>query len=147
MPLTRGFVTHRTMCDVRWLDTNVDPNGRKANDCYLGNPQEANAAPAGLARFSTLRSWLSQWSYDYSNAKGSVNATLIRKTPVLQIVNEADDAVPATHNPIIRDALATPDKTYVEIKGATHYYRNQPELMDECLNALQKWAEQRGFWG
>lgn len=145
--MERGFVTHRTMCDVRWLDTNVDPNGRKANDCYLGNPQEANAAPAGLARFSTLRSWLSQWSYDYSNAKGSVNATLIRKTPVLQIVNEADDAVPATHNPIIRDALATPDKTYVEIKGATHYYRNQPELMDECLNALQKWAEQRGYWG
>lgn len=142
----RGFVTHRTMCDVRWLDLNIDPNGRKANDCYLGNPKEANAAPAGLARFSTLRSWLSQWSYDYSNAKGSFNATLIRKTPVLQIVNEADDAVPATHNPIIRDALATQDKTYVEIKGATHYYRDQPALMDECLEALHVWAEQRHFW-
>ena len=29
----------------------------------------------------------------------------------------ADDAVPATHNPIIHQALGTPDKEYVRIKG------------------------------
>ena len=144
--MERGFITHRTMCDVRWIDPLVDPNGRKAGDCYLGIPKEANFAPAGLARYSTLRSWLSQWSLDYSNAKGPVNAALITKTPVLQIVNEADDAVPATHNPTIRDALVTIDKTYIEIQGATHYYRNQPEHMQQCLSVIENWAKQRGFW-
>lgn len=144
--MERGFVTHRTMCDVRWIDPGVDPNGRKAGDCYLGDPRAANCAPAGLARFSTLRSWLSQWSLEYSNARGPVNAALIHKTPVLQIVNQADDAVPATHNPTIRDALVTEDKTYIEIPGATHYYRNQPEKMAQCLNALRDWARPRGFW-
>jgi len=144
--MERGFVTHRTMCDVRWIDATVDPNGRKEGECYLGDPVAANYAPAGLARFSTLRSWLSQWSLDHSNAKGPLNAALIKSAPVLQIVNEADDAVPATHNPTIRDALKTPDRTYVEIKGATHYYRNQPELMEECLVALSHWAKERGLW-
>ena len=144
--MERGFVVHRTMCDVRWIDTSIDPNGRKVNECYLGDPKAANFAPAGLARFSTLRSWLSQWSYDYSNAKGIDNAALITQTPVLQIVNQADDAVPATHNPLIRDALGTKDKTYIEIDGATHYYRGQPELMQACINHIKSWAEHRNLW-
>ena len=75
-----------------------------------------------------LRSWLSQWSYDLSNAKGPDNAARIRRVPVLQIENQADDAVPATHNPTIRAALATADKEYVRIEGATHYYRPARQL-------------------
>ena len=34
--------------------------------------------------------------------------------------------MPASHNPTIRAALATHDKEYVRIEGATHYYQNQP---------------------
>ena len=143
--MERGFVVHRTMCDVRWIDASIDPNGRKPNWCYLGDPRIANSAPAGLARYSSLRSWLSQWSYDTSNAKGSVNAALVKQTPVLQIVNQADDAVPATHNPAIRAALATGDKEYVEIMGATHYYSNQPEQLSECLAAVTGWSRRKGL--
>jgi pimeloyl-ACP methyl ester carboxylesterase len=143
--MERGFVVHRTNCDVRWLDAAVDPNGRKPAWCFLGDPRVANSAPAGLARFSSLRSWLSQWSYDESNAKGSNNAALVRKTPVLQIVNQADDAVPATHNPIIRARLGTPDKEYIEIEGATHYYLGQPEQLAQCIGALTDWSRRKGL--
>lgn len=143
--MERGFVVHRTMSDVRWIDANVDPNGRKPNWCYLGDPRIANSAPAGLARFTTLRSWLSQWSYDKSNAKGTVNAGLIGKTPILQVVNQADDAVPATHNPAISQALATRDKEYVEIQGATHYYSNQPQQLAECIAAVTGWSRRKGL--
>ncbi len=136
----RAFVVHRTMCDVRWLDKTIDPNGRPEGRCYLGDPRSANVAPAGLARYTSLRSWLSQWSYDRSQAKGPANAALIRRTPVLQIENGADDAVPASHNPTIRAALATPDKEYVHIEGASHYYMGQPERMAECLAALRDWS-------
>src|SRR5271170_2043650 len=114
----RCFVVHRTMCDLRWLDQRIDPNGRRPGWCYLGDPRTVNTSPAGLARYSSLRSWLSQWSYDQSNAKGPKNAARIRRTPVVQIVNSGDDAVPATHNPTIQAALATPDREYVVIKGA-----------------------------
>ena len=143
--IERAFVVHRTMCDVRWIDPTVDPNGRKPNWCYMGNPRTVNVGPVGLARFTTLRSWLSQWSFDRSNAKGPANAAKIRTVPVLQIENEADDAVPATHNPIIRDALATPDKTFVQIAGATHYYLGQPEQLARCIDTLTAWARAKGL--
>jgi len=143
--MERAFVVHRTMCDVRWIDPNIDPNGRKPNWCFLGDPRIANSAPAGLARYSSLRSWLSQWSYDKSNAKGPANAALVKKTPVLQITNEADDAVPATHNPAIRAALATRDKEYREIAGATHYYAQQPQQLAECIAAVTDWSRRKGL--
>jgi pimeloyl-ACP methyl ester carboxylesterase len=139
----RCFVVHRTMCDVRWLDSHIDPNGRRPGWCYLGDPRTANTSPAGLARYSSLRSWLSQWSYDLSNAKGPKNAARIRRTPVLQVENLADDAVPASHNPTIRSALATADKEYVRIEGATHYYQNQPAQLQQCIDAVLDWSRRK----
>ena len=141
----RGFVVHRTMCDVRWIDATVDANGRQPNHCYLGDPAVANSAPAGLARFSTLRSWLSQWSYDKSQAKGTVSALRIQRTPVLQIENEADDAVPATHNPAIFAALGTPDKEMVTLHGATHYYVGQPAQLKQCIDTLVDWSQRKNL--
>jgi hypothetical protein len=141
--LERAFVVHRTMCDVRWLDPGVDPNDRKPNWCYMGDPRAVNVGPVGLARFSTLRSWLSQWSYDLSNAKGPANAAKIRNTSVLQIENTADDAVPATHNPTIYAALATADKRLLRIERATHYYVGQPELLRQCTDAVIDWSREK----
>jgi pimeloyl-ACP methyl ester carboxylesterase len=141
----RCFVVHRTMCDVRWLDPCIDPNGRRPGWCYLGDPRTVNTSPAGLARYSSLRSWLSQWSYDLSNAKGPKNAARIRRTPVLQVENLADDAVPASHNPTIRSALAASDKEYVSIEGATHYYRNQPAQLQQCIAAVLDWSRRKGL--
>ena len=141
----RCFVVHRTMCDVRWLDPRIDPNGRRPGWCYLGDPRAANVSPAGLARYSSLRSWLSQWSYDLSNAKGPLNAARIRRTPVLQVENLADDAVPASHNSTIRAALATQDKEYVGIDGATHYYHGQPAQLRQCIDAVLGWSRRKGL--
>lgn len=143
--MERAFVVHRTMCDVRWLDLSVDPNGRKLGRCYMGDPRAVNVGPVGLARYSTLRSWLSQWSYDLSNAKGPANAAKIRHTPVLQIENTADDAVPATHNPTIYAALATADKRMKRLEGATHYYVGQPELLKECIDTVVAWSREKRF--
>jgi pimeloyl-ACP methyl ester carboxylesterase len=143
--MERAFVVHRTMCDVRWIDPSIDPNGRKPNHCYLGDPRTVNVGPVGLGRFSTLRSWLSQWSYDLSNAKGPLNAGRILRTPVLQIENQADDAVPATHGPAIHQALATPQKEYVRIEGANHYYLGQPAHLATCISAITDWSARHGF--
>lgn len=143
--MERAFVVHRTMCDVRWLDPTVDPNGRTPGRCYMGDPRAVNVGPVGLARYSTLRSWLSQWSYDLSNAKGPANAAKIHRTPVLQIENTADDAVPATHNPTIYAALATRDKRMLRIEGASHYYVGQPELMKQCTDAVVAWSREKRF--
>jgi pimeloyl-ACP methyl ester carboxylesterase len=138
----RGFVTHRTMADLRFLDPAIDPNDRKPRWCYMGNPATANNGPIGLARFSTLRAWLSQWSIDDSNADGPKCARLV-SVPLLAIENSADDAVPQPHARIIHDAAASRDKTFRVIKGATHYYQGQPELLKQAVDLCVGWMDKQ----
>jgi hypothetical protein len=141
----RGFVVHRTWCDVRWLDLTIDPNGRRANMTVLGEPRIANSAPVGLARFTSLRSWLSQWAIHRSHANGTANAPEVRRAPVLLVENEADDGVPSTHTPTISRALGTSDKQIVQIAGANHYYVGQPEHLRDCIGHIVRWCRQRKF--
>jgi hypothetical protein len=142
--IERGFVTHRTLADPRFLDPALDPNDRRPRWCYLGNPETVNNGPVGLARFSTLRSWLSQWSIDDSNADGLKAVTTLR-APLLVIENSADDAVPQTHSKSIFDAATTADKQFALVRGATHYYAGQPELLNESTGLIQNWLIERGL--
>jgi hypothetical protein len=73
----RGFVTHRTMADLRYMDPAIDPNDRRPRWCHVGDPETSNSGPAGFARFSTLRAWLSQLSIDDSNVRGLHGAAAI----------------------------------------------------------------------
>ena len=140
--LERGFVTYRTMADVRFMDPTIEPNDRKPRWCFLGKPETANTGPVGIGRFSTLRAWLSQWSVDDSNADGPRCATSIT-VPLLAIENSADDAVPQPHARIIHDAAASGDKTFRVIKGATHYYQGQPELLKQAVETCLGWMEKQ----
>jgi alpha-beta hydrolase superfamily lysophospholipase len=121
----------------------VSPNDRKPRWCYLGKPETANTGPVGLARFSTLRAWLSQWSEE-SNADGPRSAASIT-VPLLAVENSADDAVPQPHTRIIHDAAASRDKTLQVIKGATHYYQGQPEQLQQAVQVWTRWMRQQNL--
>jgi dienelactone hydrolase len=140
--LERGFVTHRTMAEPRFLDGAIDPNDRKVGTCFLGHPETVNTGPVGLARFSTLRAWLSQWSVDDTNAHGERCAARVT-VPLLAIENTADDAVPQPHTERIYRAAQSPDKTLKAIKGATHYYAGQPELLQQAVDLCSNWMKER----
>ena len=140
--MERGFITYRTMADLRFIDPAIDPNDRRPGWCYMGKPETANTGPIGLARFSTLRAWLSQWSIDDSNADGPRCARSI-SVPFLAIENSADDAVPQPHARIIHDAAASRDKTFRVIKGATHYYQGQPELLKQAVELCVGWMDKQ----
>lgn len=142
--LERGFVTYRTLCDVRFMDPAVDPNDRKPRWCYLGKPETANTGPVGIGRFSTLRAWLSQWSIDDSNADGAKCARSV-SVPLLAIENSADDAVPQPHVSAIHDAAGSRDKTFRLIKGATHYYQGQPELLKQAVELCVGWMDKQNL--
>ncbi|WP_162567279.1 alpha/beta hydrolase [Variovorax sp. SRS16] len=142
--IERPFIVHRTLADPRFLDPTLDPNDRKPHWCYMGNPETVNTGPVGLARFTTLRSWLSQWSLDDSCGNGLEGARRI-STPLLVIENSADDAAPQTHPKMLFEAAASPDKTFRIIQGATHYYAGQPELLQEATELIRGWLQQRGM--
>ena len=140
----RPFVVYGTMCDVRWTDPAQDPSDRRPGECYLGDPRIANDGPVGLGRFTTLRSWLSQWSYDESRAHGARNAARI-SCPVLVITNTADLACTPSHARRLFDAVASADKCFVEIKEADHYYIERSDLLPEAVGAVSGWLKERGF--
>ena len=144
--LERGFVTYRTMAEPRFLDPTIEPNDRAPGQCFIGPPETANSGPVGIARFSTLRAWLSQWSIDDTNAHGEKCARNI-SVPLLAIENTADDAVPQPHTKAIYDAAGSKDKTYKSIKGATHYYSGQPELLQEAVDLCTTWMKERSLLG
>ncbi|MCG8312031.1 MAG: lysophospholipase, partial [Pseudomonadales bacterium] len=139
-----AFVVHGTMADPRFLDATLDPNDRPANWCYLGDPRVVNNGPVGLARFCTLRSWLSQWSYDDSNADGLKCAENIG-VPSLVIGNTADDACTPSHTHRLYEAVGVEDKEMYEIKGANHYYFGQPDKMEEAASICADWLNRKGF--
>lgn len=141
-----GFVVHGTMADPRWLDPAVDPNDRKPGWCYLGDPRVVNMSPVGLARFTSLRSWLSQWSYDDARADG-VQAAADVTVPVLVIGNTADDACTPSHTRRLYDAFTQADKHMHEVRGATHYYvgPNQQPKLAEAISVVTGWLGERGW--
>lgn len=143
--MERAFVVHGTMADPRWLDLAVDPNGRKGpNWCFLGEPRTVNMMPAGLARYSSLRSWLSQWSYAESRADGPKCAGDIT-VPVLIIENTADDACTPSHTRRIFEGLTQADRELYRNEGASHYYYGQPEKMAESVQACLDWMRRKGL--
>ncbi len=140
----RGFVTHRTMADLRFMDPAVDPNDRRPRWSHLGDPEVSNSGPAGLGRFSTLRAWLSQWSIDDSNVNGPRGVASLT-VPLLVVQNSADEAAPASDSVAIYQAAVCADKTFQVIKGATHYYQGQPELLHQATSNLLDWLGERGL--
>lgn len=137
--LERGFVTHRTLADPRFLDGSIDPNGRPVGRCYLGVPETVNSGPVGMARFSTLRSWLSQWSIDDSRADGEACARQV-SVPLLAIEHGADDAVPQPDIGLMFAAAGSADKEMHVIPGANHYFQGQPVPLQASVQLVSDWV-------
>jgi len=142
------FVVHGTMADPRWLDPTVDANDRKPGTCYLGDPRIVNNSPSGVARFSSLHSWLSQWSYDVARGDGVVCARDVA-VPALVIGNLADDACTPSHTRRLFEAIGHPDKEMYEIAGANHYYAgpDQREALEQAVGSITDWLGRHGFSG
>ena len=136
----RGFVVHGTMADPAVLDVTIDHNDRPAGTSYLGDPRLVNNGPVGLARFCTLRSWLSQWSYDDALGDGLRAAAAI-SVPVLVIDNAADPVCYPSHATELYDAVTHGDKERHTIDGATHYYigPGQRPKLQEAVDVSTDW--------
>ena len=135
-----GFVVHRTMADPKWLDVTIDPNGRRPNWCFLGEPEVVNNSPIGLGRYCSLRSWLSQWSYDLAQGDGLTCAKNI-SIPSLVIGNSDDDGITPSHTKNLYNSIGHENKSLEWIEGANHYYFGQPEKSNQSATVCRNWLE------
>jgi dienelactone hydrolase len=143
-----AFVVHGTMADPRWLDATVEPNGRRPGWSYLGDPAVANTSPGALMRFTTTRSWLSQWSLDTAQVDAGDAAPRV-SAPVLVLMNGRDDAVPVSHPRQVFDAIEHSDKQLVELPEANHYFSgsDQKSHLATAANLVHDWMSRHGFAG
>jgi pimeloyl-ACP methyl ester carboxylesterase len=137
-----AFIVHGTMADPRWLDPCIEPNGRRPRWSYLGEPSVANVSPGALLRFTTARSWLSQWSLQTAQVDAGDAAPRV-SVPVLVVMNECDDAVPTSHPQQVFDAIGHSDKEMVEIAGANHYFSGdgQQSALDLAAGTVKSWVD------
>jgi dienelactone hydrolase len=141
------FVVHGTMADLRWVDPTVDPNDRQPNWSYLGDPRIANDGPAGLARYTTIRGWLSQWGYVTAQVDAVAAAPRIT-VPVLTLMNSADDACPPSHLRDFFAALPEGRKEMHVLEGANHYFSGggqQRAHLDTAARYARDWADKNGL--
>lgn len=139
----RAFVVHRTVGDPRFVDITLDPSDRQIGSMY-GDPQAANSAAGGLARFSTVRSWLSTWSFDRTNADALRNLQTVT-TPTQVVCLRADQAAFVSDSSDMAAASADAEVSHVELDGLNHYLVDQPDGVDRIAETIGDWLPTRGF--
>jgi hypothetical protein len=132
-----AMIVHRTYADPRFLDLSLDSNDRKSGGNRGESPRQANCSANNLGRFTTLTSWLSQWS-PLSRADGPSN---LRQTsvPVLQLEYTADAGVFPSDVALWSEAGGARVETR-RIVGASHYLQGQPAQLAEVVQLLVDWA-------
>lgn len=132
------FTVHATMADPRNLDLTLDPSDRAATTQW-GDPYAANLKPATLGHFTTLRSWLSQWSWTESNGNGPERLRDVT-TPVHVIYGTADPGCYPGHARALYDAVPHERKQLTAIPRGGHYLDGQPEQLALTCRTLADWA-------
>ena len=135
-PRDEAFLVYRTMADPRVTDLTLDPNDRPPESIW-GEPRAINYGANNVGRFTSLTSWLSQWSPE-SRADGP--ACLARTSvPVLNLEFSADSAVLPGDIELWSDAAGSRED-YHRIAKATHYMDGQPELLAQVVELISGWA-------
>jgi hypothetical protein len=135
-PSDEPLVVYRTYADPRFVDVTLDANDRLPGG-NRGSPRDVNYGPNCLGRYSTLTSWLSQWSTD-THCLGPENLAGT-SVPVLQLEYSADQAVFPSDIKAWSAACAGRE-SHLVIKGATHYLAGQPDLLEEVADHLETFA-------
>lgn len=129
-----AFVVHRT---------NADPFMFAENSDFQGNVdriRELNESANGLGRYSSLRSWLSQWATGVSQADGP--ADVARTTiPVLSVVQSGDHRAHPDYLRQWEDALGDRFEGHHTF-DATHYMdpKAQAEMVTELAQLIYDFA-------
>jgi pimeloyl-ACP methyl ester carboxylesterase len=133
-----SFIVHGTSADLRFLDPNVDASDAPVGTTLWGKPEIADYLPAGLNRYSSLRSWINQWSVDETN--GTAFKWLPKvKTKTLVVGGSADSGSPPVILEQLYNLIESAERDYVLINGAGHYFEGTPELLREACEVMVKW--------
>lgn len=134
------MVVHATCADPRNLDLGIDPSDREPGTLW-GEPAVANLIPTTLGHFTSLQSWLSQWSLRTSHGDGPTRMRSV-EVPVHVIYGTADQACFPEHARQLYDGVMHDRKRFTAIEGGKHYLNGQPELTKQMAEILVDWTRE-----
>ncbi|WP_204264754.1 hypothetical protein [Geodermatophilus normandii] len=134
------FRVHGTCADPRFVDTSLDPSDREPGTLW-GDPQSANLRPVTLGSFSTLRSWLSQWSVADTNGHGPDCLQQV-SVPVFVAYATGDKGCFPSMAQALYDAAHHPARKLLAVKGSGHYFEGPPQLLTDALTEIVGWVRQ-----
>lgn len=136
----RLFSLQRSVADLRFTDTTIDPSDRPANACFVGNPEIANRDFPLIGRTSSLKTWLSMWSLSESKTKLEVYAGSF-KVPTLVIQCLSDTGVFPSDAREIFDMVVSSDKELKFLPG-THFFEDQEDLKG-AVKVIAEWVQKK----
>ncbi|MGP3920848.1 alpha/beta hydrolase [Nonomuraea sp. 10N515B] len=131
------FCVHGVCADPRFLDLSLDPSDRETGTLW-GPPWAANLQPSALGHYTTLRSWLSQWSLRHTNGHGPDRLRGV-SVPVHVIYGTADQGCFPLHARELHDAVPHDRKALTAIPGGRHYLNGQPQLAELMVKTVLDW--------
>lgn len=141
-PRDEAFLVHRTYADPRFVDLTLDANDRKLGGNRADDPRQLNYGVNNLGRYTSLTSWLSQWSLE-SRADGPANIALT-SVPVLQLDFTADGSVFPSDIREWSDAIASNGRggreEFHRIEKGNHFLKAQPHLVDLVSDLTLGWC-------
>ena len=138
----RVFTVPRVWADLRFLDGSLDPSDRRIGVCYAGDPRTANRGAAGMARATTLSTWLSLWSLSHSPCRAERHLANIT-IPSLVLQTTHDVGVFPSDARAIHDGLTAQDKTLWFGPG-THFLDEPERIRDAMADRITAWLRDRG---
>lgn len=138
----QGFCIYRTYAKPATLDHSIDPNDRPPGDITIyGKGQAVNFSAGVFGRFTTLRSYLSQWSpLSIADGPAQLKQTTV---PVLNVQYSADEGCLPSETGLYSEAVGSRGEKYL-LKGAMHFPFNQPQgpaIMATLGDVLADWSK------
>jgi len=142
------MVVYRTMANPNYVDRRLDPSGREYGSLLSDRPDLMNMALLGFGRVCTPRAWLSTWSAISSNANLTRNLAGIQEPTLVVGAGRDREIYPRTDVRPIFEAVASPDKTFVEIEDARHYFEpdfgeKEAPHVERLMDVVLAWIRER----
>lgn len=137
----RAFNMYRTWADLRLMDPLIDPNNRRPQWCYAGDPKSANFSPRGIGLTNTIRTWLSMWSLRDSYCSGIPHLQRIDE-PALIVQSDSDTGVFPRDAQLIYDSLGSTDKR-LEMMVGDHYLVEPADARDKVADIIAAWLGEK----
>lgn len=144
----RVMIIYRTMANLHYVARHLDPSPREYGSLLSDRPDLMNMQILGFGRLATPHAWLSTWSGLSSRADLVKNVREIDEATLVVNAGRDREIYPNTDAKPIFEAVASPDKTFVDMPNARHYFepdfgqKDAPDV-EALMDRVVPWIEER----